>query len=436
MHNILPSKQLSAFLLGTLSMCMLSACNTSGKQESQESSAHQTPGAAPVIPAVKIAARSLNSEMDLPGELVAYRDVPLHAKVEGFVAWIGVDRGSTVRKGQRLVVITAPELNSKVSEAQAKMSASEAGYRQAQSAYQGAVSKQAEAKAKLDADELTYSRLLQAAKTPGAIAQNEVDIVLKAVEGDKAKVDSLRSEVAAAANLVTAQKNNITAAKHVVQAIKDMNAYLTISAPFDGVITERNVHEGSIVAVESSRTGLPMLRIQQKSLLRLVVAVPEESVGGVKMGTKIPFSVPAFLGKSFEGTVARLGFALDTKTRTMPVELDVPNPSGVLEPGMFATVKWSLTRPYTTLFAPLSAVATDLKGTFVMLVNNGVAQRVSVNRGKQMDNVVEVVGKIKAGDLVALKATDEIKSGSKVSVKNAGEAQILSASKHESSGGE
>jgi multidrug efflux pump subunit AcrA (membrane-fusion protein) len=420
-----------------LPILMLSACNTAPKvQESQESSAHETAGTAPLMPAVTIEPHSLKTELDLPGELVAYQDVPLHAKVEGFVSWIGVDRGSTVHKGQPLITITAPELNSKVNEAQAKMSASEAGYRQAQSSYQAAVSKQAEAKAKLDSDQLTYSRLLEAAKTPGAIAQNEVDISVKTVEGDKAKVDSMRSEVAAAANLVTAQKNNISAARNVVQSVKDMSEYLKICAPFDGVITERNVHDGSIVAVESSRTGLPMLRIQQKSLLRLVVAVPEESVGGVKIGTKIPFSVPAFLGKTFSGTVARLGFALDTKTRTMPVELDVPNPSGVLEPGMFATVKWSLTRNYSTLFAPLSAVATDLKGTFVMRVNNDVADRVSVTRGQQMGNLVEIVGNIKAGDLVALKATDEIKSGSKVKVKTADQAQILSASKHNSSGGE
>ena len=98
-----------------------------------------------------------------------------------------------------------------------------------------------------------------------------------------------------------------------------MQSYLTITAPFDGVITERNVHTGSIVSVDATRKGVPLVRIQEKSLLRLVVPVPEEATGGIEFGKEISFTVPAYLGKTFTGKVARLGYALDSDTRTMPV---------------------------------------------------------------------------------------------------------------------
>jgi multidrug efflux pump subunit AcrA (membrane-fusion protein) len=388
------------------------------------------------LAAVKVEMRRLDRALDLPGELEAYQNVPMHAKVEGFVQEIVVDRGSRVKKGQLMLRISCPELKEKEEEAQAKVSSAKSAMRQGEENYQSQKSKLVEAAARLDSDTLTMSRLQQAAQTPGAIAQTDIDMQVKTVEADKARVESLKSEIKAAEALVLAQKDNIEAAKNVLQALAAMRAYLTIEAPFDGVVTERNVHQGSIVAVDASRTSLPLVRVQQRNILRLIVAVPEECVAGLKEGAQIGFSVPAFLGKTFSGKVARLGYALDTKTRTMPVELSVDNHDGRLEPGMFATVHWKASRPYETMFVPSPAVATTLKGTFVVRVNGGKTEQVAVTKGQTMDNLVEIVGKIQPGDQVALKGTDEYKNGTTVTVKMASAEDLEKAMKQSGAGGE
>lgn len=389
-----------------------------------------------IIPAVEVTMRKLDRSLDLPGELEAFQNVPMHAKVEGFVKEIVVDRGSKVKRGQLMLRISCPELQEKEEEARAKVSSARSAMRQGEESLQSERSKLVEALARLDSDNLTMTRLQQAGQTPGAIAQNEIDMQVKTVEADKARVESLKSEVKAAEALVLSQKDNISAANNVLEALGAMRAYLTITAPFDGVVTERNVHEGSIVAVDASRTSLPLVRVQQRDNLRLVVAVPEECVAGLKEGAVVEFSVPAFLGKTFHGTVARLGYALDSKTRTMPVELNVQNKSGELEPGMFANVHWKASRPYETMFVPSPAVATTLKGTFVVRVDGGKTEQITVDKGQTMGNLVEIVGNIKAGDMIALKGTDEYKNGTQVTVKEAGAEDLEKAMKQGGGGGE
>jgi len=409
-----------------------------GKHEAKENGGGELSSAhgAVEVPVVKVQLLKLNRKLDLPGELQAFQNVPMHAKVEGFVSSIVVDRGSLVKRGQVLMTIACPELKEKEEEAQAKVASATSAQRQSEENLQSQRSKLVEANAKLDSDSLTLTRLQQAAQTPGAVAQNDIDMQNKTVEGDRARVESLKAEVRAAQALVVSQKDNIVAANNVVEALGAMRTYLTIRAPFDGVVTERNVHQGSIVAVDSSRSSQPLVRVQQKDVLRLVVAVPEECVAGLKEGATIAFSVPAFLGKIFYGSVARLGFALDSKTRTMPVELNVENKSGDLEPGMFATVHWLNNRPYETMFVPSPAVATTLKGTFVVLVAGGKTRQVTVQKGQSMDDKVEIVGDIKPGDTIALKGTDEYKNGTVVNAKPASAEDLEKAMKQSGGGGE
>jgi len=417
---------------------LLSSCGNSPIAQQEQKKSVINEEKRPIVPIVKIQKLKLNSQLDLPGELLAYQNVPVHAKVEGYIKWIGVDRGSVVKKGQEMITVFCPELNEKVKEGTAKLASAESSYMRAQSTEESVKSKLVEAQARLDADSLTFQRLELAAKTPGAVAQNEVDIQQKAVESDRARVESVKQEVAAAKSLVLAEKHNVQAAQEVLNALKDMNSYLTIRAPFDGVITERNVHEGSIVAVDAVRnaSALPLLRIQQKDILRLVVAVPEASVSGMTLGQRIEFSVPAFIGKKFYGIVARPGYALDTSTRTMPVELNVYNTDGSLEPGMFATVHWIVTRLYDTLFVPSSAIDTDLKGTYVIRVKDEVTERIPVQRGLSMNNLVEITGDVQAGEFVALKATNELKTGTQVIIKVADESDLKNSVRHSSAGGE
>jgi len=430
---------LLAVLVCLLASCSLVSCSQSEKSTQEKEKKEETefaPHTQLVLPVVPVKLLDLKRNLDLPGELEAYQNVPVHAKVEGYISWIGVDRGSIVKRGQKMISIACPELNEKEQEARAKVSAAESALRQSEEDYQSQKSKLLESTARLDSDQLTMSRLQEASKTPGAIAQNDVDTQIKTTEADRARIASLESQIKAASALVKSQKDNVAAAKNVLKSLIAMRDYLTIPAPFDGVVTERNVHTGSIVAVDSARVSLPLVRVQQKDVLRLVVAVPEDCVAGLKNGAKIEFSVPAFLGKTFFGTVARLGYALDPATRTMPVVLTVDNRNGELQPGMFATVHWITDRPYKTMFVPSPAAVTTLKGTFVIRIEDGKIRKVLVTKGQTMDNLVEIVGKIKPGDLVMLKGTDEYKDGTAATAKVADTKDMEKAFKKSEGGGE
>ncbi|MGH9550145.1 MAG: efflux RND transporter periplasmic adaptor subunit, partial [Terriglobales bacterium] len=278
--NITASAAAFLLMIGVLSGCNKGTDTAESASTETTTSSTEAASAEQVLPVVKVEKRRLDTQLELPGNLEAYQDVPLHAKVEGYISWIGVDRGSFVKTGQPLITVTAPELDAKTKEAFAKVSSAKSAYQQAIAALESVISRQVEAKAKLDSDQLTLKRLKEAGLTPGAVAQNDIDMAQKTVEGDSARVKSLSSEIEAARNLVASEKNNIVAARSTYDAVRAMEAYLTIRAPFDGVITERNVHKGSIVAVTGSRESTPLLRIEQKNILRLVLAVPEASVSG------------------------------------------------------------------------------------------------------------------------------------------------------------
>jgi membrane fusion protein (multidrug efflux system) len=352
------------------------------------------PGAAPsaaTVNVVPVISQKLDRPIALPGDLLAFQDVEIRPRVPGFVEVISVDRGSIVKKGALLARMVAPELTAQRSEADAKVQAAEF--------------QRLEAEAKLASDEATYQRLKAASASPGVVAGNDLEVAQKTVEADRARVAQW--------------KQNEQAARDAARALHDMESYLQITAPFDGVITERNVHIGSLVAPSSE----PMLRIQQVSKLRLVVAVPEDAVAGIQQGQTVTFTVPAYPGEMFTGKVARLGHALDIKTRTLPVELDVANPSGRLSPGMFAEVAWSMRRPQPSLFVPASAVAMTTERSFVVRIRDGKIEWVDVKRGVTMKQLVEVFGDLRAGDQVAVRGTDELREGTRVVAKAAAESR-------------
>ena len=321
--------------------------------------------------------------IDLPGEIAPFLNVSLHAKVPGYVERILVDRGSLVKHGDLLVELTAPELAAQIAEAESKVQAAEADRLQAE--------------AQLAAAESTYESMKTAARTEGAVAGNELVQAEKQVEAAKAFSNSRQqaSRVAQAA----------------VQALQDVQAYLKIAAPFDGVVTERLVHPGALVGPGADPV---LLILQQVSHLRLVVAVPEENVGGMVRGARVAFSVPAHPERGYSGTVARIAQVLDPKTRTMAVELDVVNADGSLAPGMYPTVKWPVRRTRPALFVPRTSIVTTTERTFVVRNRNGRAEWVDVRKGVADGDLVEVLGELKAGDLVVRRATDELRDGAPI----------------------
>src|SRR5215469_2976400 len=330
-----------------------------------------------------VVSRPVSRTIEIPGEFLPFEIVSLHAKVPGYVERVLVDRGSAVRQGELLVELTAPEMNAQIAESESKVQASEADRLQAE--------------AQLAATQSTYDRLKEAAATPGAIAGNELIQAEKQVEAAKA--------------LLNSREQASKAAEATVRSRKDLLAYLKISAPFEGVVTERIVHPGALVGPGND---VALLVVQQVSRLRLLVPVPEEDVSGITSGATVAFQVPAWPERSYSGRLARISHTLDPKTRTMAVELDVTNRDGSLAPGMYPTVKWPVRRPRPALYVPKTSVVTTTERTFVIRNLNGKAEWVDVRKGVAEGDLVEVMGNLKAGDTVVRRATDEIRDGAPI----------------------
>ena len=221
----------------------------------------------------------------------------------------------------------------------------------------------------------------------------------------------MEKQVEAAQALVRSREQAKRAAEAAVKTEKEMQSYLRITAPFDGIVTERLVHPGALVGPGADPV---LLVIQQISQLRLVVAVPEEYVGGIMEGAKLAFQVPAYPERTYSGTLARVSHALDKGTRTMAVELDVVNRDGSLAPGMYPSVKWPIRRSRPALFVPKTSVVTTTERIFVVRNQNGRAEWVDVRKGAAEGDLIEVLGELKAGDMVVRVATDEIREGSAI----------------------
>ena len=192
--------------------------------------------------------------------------------------------------------------------------------------------------------------------------------------------------------------------------VEQMTAYLRVTAPFDGVVTERRVHVGALVGPDTSY----LVRLEQVGRLRLVTPVPESYAAGVVRGAEVSFSVAAHVGESFTAVISRPSLSVSFDTRTMAVEADVDNRDGRLAPGMYAEVSWTLRRDKESLFVPRSAVARTTERVFVIRVRNGEAEWIDVRRGVFQRDRVEVFGNLTAGDRVVLHATDEIRPGTAV----------------------
>jgi membrane fusion protein, multidrug efflux system len=329
---------------------------------------------------IAVVARPVSRTIDLPGEIEPFLSVSLHARVPGYVDRILVDRGSIVKRGDLLAELSAPEMAAQIAQAQSRV--------------QTAESERLQAEAQLAAAQSTSDRMQRAALTPGAIAGNEV------IQAEK--------QVEAAQALVNSRQQAIRSAEAAIRSLMDVQAYLKITAPFDGVVTDRMVHPGALVGPSVDSV---LLVLQQVSHLRLIVAIPEENVSGIVQGAKVNFTVPARPERTYEGTVARIAQVLDQKTRTMPVELDVVNQDGSLAPGMYPTVKWPVRRTQPALFVPRTSIVTTTERTFVVRNQDGRAQWVNVRKLAAESDLVEVLGDLKPGDLIVRRATDELREG-------------------------
>lgn len=314
----------------------------------------------PEVDVVRVVSQKLETTERLPAELAPWEVVAIYPKVQGFVEVIPVDRGSVVHRGQLLVRLSAPELVAQTAQAQATMLG----------------------------DKATFERLRIASHTPGAVSENELELARALFKADQKKVNWL----------------------------KTLTGYLILVAPFDGIITERNVHPGALVGPPSEplQSAVPMLRIEQISHLRLTVPVPEADAGAIAEGAKVEFQVSAWPGRYFTGTISRISHWVDARTRTMAVEADVYQGAPILDPGMFAEVMWPLRGEAPSLFVPASAVVESAEATFVERVRQGKVERVPVHRGSTMGDLVEVFGSLNGGDSVVFRGSEDLANGTRV----------------------
>lgn len=373
-------------VLGTSSLLLLcNSCGSNSGTSAQIGNGQNAPP--PSVDVVKVTAHKLAITVRLPGELQPYEVVSIYPKVPAFVDSISVDRGSVVKSGQLMARLVAPELAAQRTESQSKL--------------QGADAQRAEAEAKLAADEGTYQRLKTASNTPGVVAGNDLEVAEEVAKGDRARLQ--------------AATESVQAAQASLKSITEIEGYLQIRAPFDGVVTERNVHPGALVGpTSSSASQLPLVKVEKADRLRLVVPVPEKYVADMAGGAKVEFTVPAFPDQNFTGVVARVAHSVDAKTRTMPVELDVNNRERRLASGMFPEVFWPVQRSAPTLFVPVSAVARTTEATFVVRIRDGSAEWVNVQTGELDGKLIEVFGGLREGDTVAVRGTDEVRPGTRV----------------------
>ena len=373
--------------LGVASSFALAACGSTPPPVAEKAA----PAAAPTIEVVTVVERPLDVTLSLPGELNPYQAVALYARVTGFVKTIRVDRGSRVRAGEEVAVLEAPELVAQKAEAQSKLQSAEAQLSAIRS--------------KADANASTYEKLKAASATPGVVAGNDLVQAQKAVESDQGQI--------------RAAQQNVEAARQALTSVSDTEAYLRITAPFAGIVTERNVHPGALVGPASGSSGVtPIVRIVEHSRLRLVVPVPEAYTAGTNAGAAVSFSVAAYPAQVFSGTVARIAQSVDVSTRTMAVELDVRNADGRLAPGTFCQVRWPVHRTGPSLLVPSGSIASTTGRTFVIRVRGGRTEWIDVKTGLTSGALVEVFGDLTPGDEIAARGTDEVHAGVQVTVKH------------------
>ncbi|MDB5006347.1 MAG: efflux transporter periplasmic adaptor subunit [Mucilaginibacter sp.] len=317
-----------------------------------------------------VSEKALSSSANLPGQLVPFNEVNLFPKVNGFVKQLFVDRGSMVKKGQFLMTLEAPEMESQL---------------------QAANSRYIQSQENAEASKEKYERLKEAAKEPGSVSPLDLDNANSKMKADLAMAQSEHSNV---------------------DAVRTMQGYLRIYAPFDGMIVQRNVSPGALVA-PGKETDQPMLIIQDINKMRLTVYIPEDYVDKVDLNQPVTFTFNAMPGQAHTAKISRSANALGSM-RQEAIEIDVANKSGQLKPGMYAEVKIPMVSGAKSLLVPNSAIVRSTEKEYVVTVRNGKANLVNIKEGLTSNDSTEVFGDLKPDDKILLHASDEIKQGDEI----------------------
>lgn len=369
-----------------------------GCGESREASAQKADGAqgapVPSVQVTKPRREAVSRTLTLPGSVEAFEKAKLHAKVAGYLEKIAVDIGDQVKKGQVLAVLDVPEMTMEYAQADAKLAEAKAQHAKAQANY------------------ALQKVILERSKTlreRAAITQQDLD---------EAKA---RYEVAAAGvKLAQARIDNVQA--HLGR-LKTLMEYAKIKSPYDGIVTERFVHPGALVQAATSASNVsPVVTVQRVDTVRVFVDVPEPDVPAIDRGDPATLVLSALPQKKFEGVVTRFASALDPSTRTMKVEVDLPNPKGLLRPGMYGNLTLNLETRAEAVTLPATALLTEKDKTFVYVVKDGKARKMEVTTGSDDGIRVEITSGLQGHEEVIVAGASAVNTGGSVRTVRADDA--------------
>jgi len=351
----------------------------------------------------KVAKKTLSREITLSSELVPFQEIDVYAKESGYVQKLNVDYGSHVKQGQTIAILEIPELQALLQQDQAEI-------RNANDQVTRAEHELKRWEAQYNALHLEYSRLNTVFQNqPGIVAQQEVDDA-------QGKDLAASSQVDAGKAALEAAQSQLAVAKAKLVHDQTLFDYSKITAPFAGVVTQRYANFGTLVqaGTGSSTQALPLVRLSQDDLFRLVIPVPESYVHYIKVGEPVSVNVPS-LNRTFPGKVARFSEDVRADTRTMHTEVDVPNPKGALVPGLYAEAQVGLEHRDDIPVVPLQSINHEGDKMTVFLVNsNGEVEDRPVTLGIQTSSEAEVVSGLKEGELVVVSDRSALRPGQKV----------------------
>jgi RND family efflux transporter MFP subunit len=381
---------------------LLSSCDRASKAEGTSAAEQQSQVV--TVGVTKVERRPIKQLLTVSSELVPFQEIDVYAKESGYVKQLLVDYGSHVKRGQLMAVLEIPELVAQIDQDKATLTS-----------MQGQVTNAEHQLNRIEAQHkvlhLEFDRLSGVSQAkPGLVAQQEVDDVQGRDLASEAQVEGAKS-------ILESAKSNLIASQAKLTHDEALYSYARITAPFDGVVTQRNANFGTLMqAGTSSSTAMPLVRLSQESLYRLVIPVPETYVSYIKVGDAVKVLVPA-LHKSFPGKVARFSFEVHDATRTMHTEVDVPNPTGELIPGLYAEASLTMNGNPNALTVPVQAIDRQGERTTVFVVDasNELQQRpVILGIEGETSNETEVVSGLNPGDEVVVSDRAGLKPGQKV----------------------
>jgi RND family efflux transporter MFP subunit len=385
---------------------VLVSCGGTGKVQAKDPG---EPGANPAgvsAGVVKVIRKNVGRSLTVSSELVPFQEIDVFAKESGFVKDLNVDYGSRVQKDQVLATLEIPELQLQVKEDDAAVKNATAQIPHAQEELNRVQAQQ-------KVLQLQYDRLNGVSQAkPGLVAQQEVDDSQGKALASAAQVEAAKSNLQSAESVLAAAE----AKREHDQALFD---YAKITAPFAGVVTQRFANLGTLMqaGTSSSTQAQPLVRLSQDDLYRLVIPVPESYVKFIHLGDPVSVNVPS-LSRTFPGKVARFSVDVREDTRTMHTEVDVPNPSRILLPGLYAEATITLEKKDAAIAVPLQAVDQDNNKTTVDVVDSsGKIERRQIVLGIQTATDAEVLSGLQEGELVVVSDRSGLKAGQTVQTK-------------------